>query len=264
MNINEEIDFDVLLRSKQLTGLRDRVKRGEQCPLLAIDATPRTIYDANGWSDDPLNAGLTEPKYLAANRIHHFVPHAKALLILRNPIARTISDHRFFDDDQHADVFHAQVERGIAWWHRCVKLYSERACAFSYHFGPDLEDLPPDKRWDPNGGGRLRLSLYIIYIEKWLEVFPRENLLLVNSDTLDSRPVELLHHTVFPFLELEPLSAAANRSLDELLKQGHLHQTTDQGLTPHQHTIDLLENFYQPYNERLAKYANDQSFLWTQ
>ena len=251
------------MKSKEVFKLRERVKQGGQCPLLAVDATPRTIYDGNGWELDPLNAGMNEPKYLAANRIHHFVPNAKAILILRNPIARTISDHRFFGNEQDADIFHHQVVNGISWWQRCVKRHSERKCAFSYHIS-GMSDLPPDKAWHPNGAGRLRLSLYIIYIESWLEVFARKNLLVVNSDTLNAHPVDQLEKFVFPFLELEPLSDAGRKSLNQLLLRGHLHKTTDtQPLVPHSKTLDILRDFYKPYNERLAEFTNNKAFLWT-
>ena len=256
-NINEKI------RTFGYEHLKEQISKGHQCPLLTVDSTPRTIYDGINWELDKLNKGLDEPKILTADRIHHFVPNAKAILLLRDPIARTLSDFRFFGGGSQATRFHQVVVAGIKWWNTCLKTLSERRCAFGlYYRDKHLKDLPGDMSWGTNGAGRLRLSMYMIYIRKWLEVFPKENLLILNSKVLDEDPIGTLKDIVYPFLELEPLSERAEQNLKNLLNAGHIHVTKKRQFTPLNETVTLLKELFEPYNRELVELTGDKSFLW--
>ena len=85
------------------------IDTGHECPLVTIDSTPRYLYDGNHWKRDVLNIEKKSPETLTPDRIHHFVPNAKIIILLRDPLERIMSSYRFFEKQVSAERFHESV-----------------------------------------------------------------------------------------------------------------------------------------------------------
>ena len=59
-------------------------------PYLAGDASAATIWDNYNWYSSPENVGRTDPMILNQHLIHHLLPEAKFILIVRDPVNRYV------------------------------------------------------------------------------------------------------------------------------------------------------------------------------
>ena len=159
-----------------------------------------------------------------------------------------------------AEKFHNAVKTGIEWWMECIGKYSEYICAFGddyQKFG--LNNLSTNTFWTENAANRIRISIYIIYINRWLDVFPKKNVLIINSDQFRKNPNSYLQRKVYPFLELEPMSNSAKNGLNRV-ERGYTHETTwSRDFKPFPETLEILKQFYEPYNTRLIELTGDTS-----
>ena len=55
---------------------------------VAVDASPNTVFELDGWRDVPGNDDWHEPKYTVAMTIKALTPSARIIIILRNPTER--------------------------------------------------------------------------------------------------------------------------------------------------------------------------------
>lgn len=116
----------------------------------------------------------------------------RLLLIVREPVTRAISDY--------------------------TQLRANAATA------PPVLPTPPPRSFEqlalfPNGSINeayrpLAISLYHNYLHRWLEVFPREQILVVNGDLLIEDPVSQLQK-IERFLGLEPRIGTHNFYFNE-------------------------------------------------
>jgi hypothetical protein len=56
------------------------------------DGTPSTVWHNRQWKDMPGNSGNDEPQVLLADHIRHYLPASKIIIIVRNPITRSVWD----------------------------------------------------------------------------------------------------------------------------------------------------------------------------
>lgn len=54
------------------------------------DGSASTLWDNDDWWRLPENCGRDEPLYTNANYIRHLTPHARVLVILRQPTDRSV------------------------------------------------------------------------------------------------------------------------------------------------------------------------------
>ena len=179
-------------------------------------------------------------------RLRQTAPETRLLLILRHPVRRMVSDYN--------------------------QLRSNRARRnLSY---PALEDLvlsqggEVEQDWPP-----LHRSLYHIHLQSWLDVFPRDQILVVNGDKFISEPWTELSR-VEAFLRLPHL----------LTKEDFYYNSTkgfycgrescgrtkclgrSKGRLGPQVATALQEQvclFFQPHNEVLFKLIGSHSFDWS-
>ena len=55
------------------------------------EASASTLWDMSYWAELPENNGLNEPKYLTAQYIKRILPDIKIIVILRNPVDRSVN-----------------------------------------------------------------------------------------------------------------------------------------------------------------------------
>jgi hypothetical protein len=137
--------------------------------------------------------GEASPSYLfhplAPERAFAVVPHARLVVLLRDPVDRAYSQYQHevalgreplsFEDALEAEEerTRGEVERLLA-----------DARAFSRAW------------WDHTYAAR---GLYADQLERWLAVFPREQLLVVTTDELGERPAET-YESILDFLGAPP------------------------------------------------------------
>ncbi|XP_045215807.2 carbohydrate sulfotransferase 15-like [Mercenaria mercenaria] len=187
--------------------------------------------------------GMTEkPYYTNANVIYNLTHTAKIIMLLRNPVTRLYSDYLAFTRRRvNAADFHEKVVFSVDHYKYCLKKHDERYCAYYY----------------PNTGVRLTIGLYIIYIEDYLRVFPRNQIKILKTENY-SENISSSLKDVFNFLEIGiPTESIMNSITGKGKINGNRRRQIESGkMLPKTHT--LLSNFYQPYNEKLVKLLGDR------
>lgn len=134
----------------------------------------------------PSAAGEASPNYLihpeVPRRVHAAIPDAKFIALLRNPADRAYSHYQM------------KVRRGAETLSFEEAIAQERE---RLRRSPD----PVSSTW--RDYSYLTRGLYADQIERWWNVFPREQLLIVKSEDLYAEPERILHQTL-AFLGLHP------------------------------------------------------------
>jgi hypothetical protein len=164
-----------------------------------------SFFDRHWWRGEawyrgqfPLRAGErlvgeASPSYLfhplAPGRARSLVPDAKLVALLRDPVDRAYSQY------QH------EVALG-----REPLSFEDALAAEDDRLAGEVERLTEDPRafsrawWDHTYAARGR---YAEQLERWLAVFPREQLLVVPTEELGERPAEI-YASILAFLGAEP------------------------------------------------------------
>ena len=253
------------------------------------DFTPRTV-----WHSDEFDL---ERNLLLSKRIHSVLPNAKLIVLVRDPVERLRSQYVYhIRKSKKVDIyleplkFHQLVVRGIEWFHNCTMLYTLRQCVYAHNFDklaiarPDrlptnyTANLTPSQLtrqlsglksergnkargvrkyslWRTSAAYHLRVGLYHVHIREWFKHFPRKQFLIEKSEDNLKDP-HRFEQNALDFLNV------TDRSLRE--KKEKLKSNPSKfSLKMLDETRVLLENFYKPHNEELAKLLDDTRFLWT-
>jgi tetratricopeptide (TPR) repeat protein len=146
----------------------------------------------------------------AHRRLFNLFPKVKLLAILRDPIDRSISHY-----------------------HQLVKLGREGR-KIEDVINQEIEILTNiDNIWDVRqaywriGNGTIWHSLYVYFLQEWLNFFPKEQFLILSSEKLFANPEETMK-TVWNFLHLSPHQldrysqynlGISSEQIDKLLRQ---------------------------------------------
>jgi hypothetical protein len=178
----------------------------------------------------PFISGEATASYLAhywtPRRAAKLVPNARLIACLRDPVDRAYSQYHYFrrSGSEPLETF----EEAIASEEERLRGHESR----------EIRD-PGYHSWRVYGWGYLRTGRYAEHLERWLEVFPREQ---------------------FLFLKFEEVVAAPERALEQI----HEHL----GLPPHRKDVlptlnagsyepmaeatrERLREYFRPHNERL-------------
>ncbi|MEM7758739.1 MAG: tetratricopeptide repeat protein [Cyanobacteria bacterium P01_A01_bin.40] len=174
--------------------------------------------------------GEASPSYFflphVAQRISDFAPQTKLIVMLRNPVERTISDYY---QNQQSGANYASLEDTISQEIANLNQKSESELAY--------------------GGSILSQSLYYYKVKRWMQIFPKNQFLIINSNSFFINPTESMKQ-VFKFLNLPNIP---NRG----------YQKHNVGAYPPADSeIELqLSRFFAPHNQKLAEYL-DMNFDW--
>ncbi|MEB3281100.1 MAG: tetratricopeptide repeat protein [Lyngbya sp.] len=179
--------------------------------------------------------GEATPSYLedeqVASRIAEAFPQMKLIVLLRNPIERTVSQY-----------YH---------W---VRLGLE-ALPLSEAISVELELLGnyPETSIHPNYWQQTHKyiwrGIYLEFLRKWMRYFPPENFLILKSEDFYEQPQVILKK-VFEFLNLPDFSLTEFKAYN----QGYY-----QPVSPEVHT--QLQGFFQSQNEKLEEFLGIK-FNW--
>ncbi|MGH3085954.1 MAG: sulfotransferase domain-containing protein, partial [Rubrobacteraceae bacterium] len=132
--------------------------------------------------------GEASPYYLlhpeAPERARKAVPHARFIVLLRNPVDRAYSQ------------YHMKVKRGVEPLPFEDAIDKERERLGS-------TDDPVSLAW--RHYSYVERSLYVDQLRRWMNVFPREQFLILKSEDLYEDPQRILHQTQ-EYLGLRPWS----------------------------------------------------------
>ncbi|MBE9039617.1 tetratricopeptide repeat protein [Oscillatoriales cyanobacterium LEGE 11467] len=169
----------------------------------------------------------------AEKRIFKSLPHVKLILILRNPVDRAFSHYSM---NVKLGREHRSFEEAIA---------SEIKVLQSL---PDVTKTNRENYWKTETGNLL-MGLYICFLEKWLALFPKEQILILRNEDLSQQPAETMQQ-VFQFLELP----------DFQLPRYKKHNSGS--YSPMSEDVyQTLSDFFVPYNEKLEERLN-MKFDW--
>jgi Sulfotransferase domain len=99
---------------------------------------------------------------------------------------------------------------------------------------------------------------YISFIEKWLEQFDMSQFLIVRLEDYDKDPVKYMQR-VLDFLDL---SQPSERKWASIVSDEHANVAHRKHHPMLNETKKLLNEFYRPYNQYLAKLTGNNDFLW--
>ncbi|MBN2043587.1 MAG: sulfotransferase [Anaerolineales bacterium] len=226
-----------------------------------VEEYQRNFADANSGH---LAVGEASPGYIchpiAPSRIQRLLPGVKLILTVRHPVERAYSQY-----------------------------WDNRRSLSEYHTFEQAVEISLESTYHPDRLGYFSRGTYIQYIRRYLDLFARENLLVLVFEDLILSP-ELFYRQVFEFLGVDPdfyspemtekFNPAAvwenpvyqwffRKPLRTKHLPAKLRQLTFYGArTPWQYppmradTRQILLDFYRPWNEELAEFLGRDLSNW--
>jgi hypothetical protein len=208
----------------------------------------RRCFPAPRWKDGQKTiTGEATPEYLVhprvPERMAEVVPHARLIALLRNPVERTYSAyHHRVRNGQETRTFEEAVEQAL-------EVQKRRPLG-------EGGETP----WRGDGAGssdsrhkHLSNSIYVDYLLRWSEYFPREQMLVLKSEDFFDNPRQTLK-TIFDFLDLPDWEPGAGELGNRLNRGGY-----ERGMDPA--VRRRLEAFFESHNRRLYEYLGTD-FGW--
>lgn len=188
-------------------------------------------------------------------------PEVKLMIILRNPVKRSYSRysmrgggavcHNFLDPSACARNFDAYVPGIIR--------YIRTKCPYLLPRGDPGEAYACANAADENARREdvdtVVSSMYYHHIRHWLNFFPPEQFLVLQSDHLFADPFREVNRALH-FLGLNPFERSA---FDTLMKQSVTRSNSHIGHAkqPKEETLALLEAFFLPFMDPLYEMLHD-------
>ena len=166
------------------------------------------------------------------NRVFQWFPNLKLIVVLRNPVERAYSHYN------HTICWHSEYHE------------FEAAVAADLEEDSQKELLKQgDNTYLKVKSDYLRLSLYFYWMKEWLQLFPKEQLLVLRSEDLYTDPA-LVTQKVFDFLELPKCNISS-----------FLHTNKGDYNVLDTSLRARLKNYFQPHNQKLENFLN-MKFDW--
>ena len=236
----------------------------DECPYIVGDFSARTINHHYFWNKEPANQDVPVPRQTNLDKIRHVYSDTRVLVILRNPVERLFSDYKYYASSHHdivtADDFHERVTSAIETWRNCTHLLElpHERCAYGFNFPRELSRAG---FWGTNSIDRLRVSIYSIYVINCLHVFPREQVHVIKMEEFTEDPLSYTQTHLLPFLRVRPFDEDEVKQVRSLYTNAN-HNFRFANVTMHAHTREMLNSFFEPYNQQLAELLHDDKFLW--
>ena len=149
------------------------------------------------------------------------------------------------------EEFTRKVKSGIKWINDCFANYSipNRTCLYDK---PEVTSNKwhPDVSWHPVV--RIRAGLYSFLLRDWFSVFPRDQFYFSTLEHYSKHRVSVLND-IFQFLGVSKTNKIGRGS-----KRSNKHRK----IKISNETMQLIDEFYRPYNEQLAVMLNDRKYNW--
>ncbi|WP_293338844.1 sulfotransferase [Microcoleus sp. CAWBG58] len=172
---------------------------------------------------------LTHP--LAASRLHGCLPKVKLIVILRNPVERALSHYQML------------VRRGTE-----SRTFEKAIDAELQLLAGTTETSLADKNYWKDCH-YIYKSLYAWNLKQWMNLFPREQFLILQSEEFYANPAATLSQ-VFNFLDLPDYQLRDYKQYNG----GNYQPANDV-------VCQRLREYFQQHNQELAEYVQRQ-FIW--
>jgi hypothetical protein len=222
-------------RHKEVHFFDERFERGEYWyrsffPLLHVQKLERGIL-----------AGEATTRYLTNARApelaRSLMPAAKLIVLLRNPVDRAYSHHQMVHRmglrDIHSD-FSSYVRQSRSFW--------PSGNSFQQLDFPPRDAISECVTW-------IQFGLYAEHLAAWLQHFPREQMLILNSESFFAHPQQALDR-VTRFLGLR----------DHAWPVFPVFNGGSYGSMPPSIREELVD-YYRPHNERLFRLLGER-YAW--
>ncbi|XP_028325291.1 carbohydrate sulfotransferase 15-like [Gouania willdenowi] len=218
--------------------------------LITGEASASTMWDNQVWSYQHVNKEQQAPPILVQDYIHAVHPDAKIIIMLRDPVERLYSDYLYFKTaNKSAEDFHLKVVQSVHLFQSCLSEKSLRFCVYDSNL---FNAMPV----------RLNVGMYIIFLLDWLTVFHRGQILVLRLEEYAAN-LKATIRRVFDFLSVGPLPELAEAALTKR-PMSNTRRAADKKIGPMLPvTRELLNTFYQPFNQKLATVLDNKAFLWT-
>ncbi|MDY6782567.1 MAG: sulfotransferase domain-containing protein [Cyanobacteriota bacterium] len=206
------------------------------------------IADKNYLTGEATAAYIMYPNI--AKRILNWFPNIKLIVLLRNPVERTIS--QFYASDQYSKKSLSGVHtlnlnlvrRKIIPIREYLKLEKDEKIDFSIKLREAYLNNVENYL-----SMHIASSLYVDYFREWLNVFPKEQFLILKSEKLFANPAVTMKQ-VYNFLNLPECPQTEYRNWNS-----NTYPPTSPTLR------QQLAEFFQPYNQELEEYLG-MTFNW--
>ncbi|NET04138.1 MAG: sulfotransferase domain-containing protein [Symploca sp. SIO2B6] len=193
--------------------------------------------------------GEASPNYIfhphTPQKISKIIPSVKLIALLRNPIDRAYSHYAHNLRANRINLSKGQKEREILSFEEAIKsedsrLYMEREKILnnSIYYSQDCMYY-----------SYLAKGIYVDQFKRWLNLFPKEQILIIESEKLYAEPAAIFRQ-VREFLNLPPWE----------LKEYNVHNSI-QYRQMDTSLRNYLIDYFKPHNERLYEYLGVQ-FDW--
>ena len=245
--------------------MKGKLTKQQAQSVIMGDGSSNYFTDSVYWMDTPENANFTQPEILIPHLIHHLNPQTKLILILRDPIERLYLAYKYFCSRPSVpctytptpEDFHERVKYNTRWLTQCFRTLPRRHCLYDIPYR-DRTGLPKFYQRGQYGHSvqQTRVGLYSEYLKDWYSVFPAEQILVVTLEQFSRNQTYVLNK-VYRHLELQPLADSLSHNHHAPLnvnKKRFLPMLTE--------TRQLLQEFYHPFNKKLAQMLGIDLFLW--
>ncbi|CAL1542196.1 unnamed protein product [Lymnaea stagnalis] len=246
MNFSEYVDlFQDTARQIQASVESDSLL---QQILITGDASPPDFWDFRGWTNISQNRNHHIPRVITPHLMKHFYTNPKFILMFRDPIERLYSDYFFVGGGLTSLDFHNDVLASINLVHSCVKRFGLVSCFYDHRL---YIKLPV----------RLPFACYSVFMREWLQVFPKENFLLIKTEEYDEDSEATLKE-VMAFLGLGPLR---ENVLQEITEEERSRVTVQRKIAgPMRNaTREILHSLLDPCGLELARLLKNDKFTWS-
>ena len=264
-------DLEALLYTYRFKDPAKEISHSDHLKVV-IDGSTHTVYDSSRLGD-AVNDMCMIPVLL-----HKLMPNTKIIIMLRNPTSRLWSHYwfycskkryNFYDGksnrlppvpdhivEKASERFHNDTVSAIDEFNDCIQSgASEFKCTYDAFYDDDKHSLACGK-------SRIGVSLYYFHIVKWLSVFPREQLLFLTMAEL-AEDSYAIASTAWKFIGLDPVPKRDFKPLVSNKNTWIISNKYKDSFKMWPETKELLNAFFYPFNQRLAKLLDDQRFLWT-
>ncbi|XP_071476475.1 carbohydrate sulfotransferase 15-like [Diadema antillarum] len=204
-------------------------------PMVFGDASISTAWDNGkqwrGELDHRTNADL----------IHAVQPKAKIIMILRNPTDRDYSAY-YYNGGTSDGAFHQTVSSHVGCFRKCLTSRREEYCTYVTRCNRHK-------------------SLYLFYVKDWIRVYGRSG---VHVMTLEDWHADTAgeYRKLLRFLQLRDLTEEQIKRITARKSQ-NVNSRKAGGHTMWNSTRQILDDFYRPYNVRLARFLNDTKYTFS-
>lgn len=242
--------FDIAAERVRQQVRFDSVTRTFHHNVLTIDGSAPTLWGPMQWAEQPDNEGKNVPEFINAHYIRHMIPDARFLVTVRNPTDRLYSHYLYFPRDSYTqEFFHDLVQTCISVFNECIQERSVRECLY-------------DKTMIKKMGIEFKNGFYFQPLMDWFEVYPREKFHIVRLEDFSANRLEELNR-IYQFLDLDPLTVPieteGNINAGKAVNAGG---KIDEVGPMWDSTRQILNDFFRPYNQKLAEILGDDRFLW--